>query len=49
MMIHQLPLTGNIFITYSEDTAGEIIAFSKFLTDQGFDLAVSTDMSPSSS
>ncbi|KAG8011059.1 Adapter protein CIKS [Nibea albiflora] len=30
----------NIFITYSEDTAGEIIAFSKFLTDQGFDLAI---------
>lgn len=38
-------LTGNVFITYSVDTANEIIPFVKFLTDQGFEPAVSPVMS----
>lgn len=36
-----LLLTGNVFITYSVDTASEIIPFVKFLSDQGFEPAVS--------
>lgn len=39
-------LTGNVFITYSVDTAKDIILFTKFLTDQGFKPAVSPMMSP---
>lgn len=34
-------LAGNLFITYSMDTVNEIIPFVKFLTDQGFEPAVS--------
>lgn len=30
----------NVFITYSTDTANEIISFTKFLTDQGFKPAI---------
>ncbi len=42
-----LLLTGNVFITYSEDTAKDMIQFVKFLTDQGFKPAVSPVVFPS--
>lgn len=44
--IHCFYFTGSVFITYSIDTASEIIHFVKFLTDQGFEPAVSSVMAP---
>lgn len=39
-------LTGNVFVTYSVDVAAEMIPFAKFLTDYGFEPAVSPAMCP---
>ncbi len=46
-MFQDFSLTGNVFITYSVDTAEEMFPFVKFLSAQGFRPAVSPVMTPS--